>query len=372
MSLMYVGKIGTRRKPLLSLGLAALVLVHFSNAARSQTSPPIPPEASTNIEKSFGVGKARIYTHSQLGYTLAILPGTDVFERQDDKTQITIRSRKGYKITVQAGKSHHHMPLKQLPKAIEHNYFGKGKPWHKRLQEQAIQVAGLSAYEINYEGENNRTQVVFVRGRKYDYVFIFFAGRREFPLYIHEFEWLLKNFSPAEDENIPKQEQFQARATKFSEPGYGYSMLFPSDWMRTGADNMTMMFSGRAGTPAYTSIISIQNVQPPGAKNSGDALKRAVADLKANLHRSVPGVEFPVDQPWVYQRGKVQLHGRELNAIYMHAGQRFRKIMFVIARPVQPIAHIWSYTAPDEDFQDFQPLAEQVLNSWTITDVGSQ
>jgi hypothetical protein len=60
--------------------------------------------------------------------------------------------------------------------------------------------------------------------------------------------------------------------------------------------------------------------------------------------------------------------GRELNASYIHAGQKFRKVAFVIPRPKQAIVHIWSYTAPEQDFAAFQPLTEKMLRSWTILD----
>jgi len=346
-------------------GLVALMFLAGPHAAESQTSGAIFPKPVTPSHKQ----PVQTFSHPTLGYTLAVPPDGKVFERNDGSAQVSIRSRKGYKITVQAGKTRHQISLTGLSAIIEDKYLGRGKPWRQRLGERATQVAGLSAYAVDYEGSNNRAQVVFVRGRKLDYVFIFLAGLREYPRFIHEFEWVLNNFHPAQGEGTAKASQFQTKARKFSSPKFGYSMLYPADWEQSEPAKMTMMFGGRSGTPAYTSVVSIQNIEPPGAVNSKDALKRAIADLKTSLGRSAPGVSFSVDQPWAYNRGDIQMQGRELNVTYMYSGQKFRKVIFVIPRLFQTIVYVWSYTAPDKDFQAFQPLAEQMLKSWTIIGV---
>ena len=354
-----------RRLRLKHFGLAALILAGLPKLAESQASNAIPPGPETQFSNQ----QPQIYSHPNLGYAVAVPPGGEVFEREDGSSQISIRSRKGYKITVQAGASRHQIPLNRLSAIIEEKYFGQGKPWRQRLDARMTQVAGLSAYEVNYVGPNNRSQVVFIRGRTLDYVFIFLSGPREYLRFIHEFEWVLKNFRPAKGEITENSKQFQTRAQKFSRPEFGYSMLYPADWEQSEPAKMTMMFGGRAGTPAYTSIVSVQNIEPPGATNAEDALKLAISDLKSSLGRSVPGVKFTVDQPWTYIRADLELQGRELNATYSYAGQQFRKVMFVIPRPFQTITHVWSYTAPEKDFRTFQPLAEQMLKSWTITGV---
>jgi hypothetical protein len=352
-----------RWQSLIRFGLTALLFIGTAQSAQSQAPQAIPPQTDGRA----GQPQSRIYNHPTLGYKLAVPPGAEVQEREGDNTQISIRSRSGYKITLQAGASRHQIPLKQLPAIIEAQYFGKGKPWNRRLEDRTFSVAGLDAYEVNYEGSNNRSQVVFVRGQKLDYVFIFIAGIQAFPAHIHEFEWVLKNFSPVKSTNSPKSKRFQTRAIKFAKPGFGYAMLYPADWEQSQPAAMTIMFSGRPGTPAYTSIVSVQNIEPPGSTGPENALKRAIEELKASLGRSVPDVKFSVDRPWTYAKGGVELLGRELDATYKHAGQRFRKVMFIVPRPFQAIAHIWSYTAPEKDFQIFQPLAEQMLKSWVIS-----
>ncbi len=347
---------------LLRFGMIAVFSAAVISPAKSQVPQQLPPKSETRP----GPAQAQFFEHPDIGYSVAIPPGAEVRERQGENGQISIRSRKGYSISVQTGSSHHDVPINQLSRFIEAKFLGQDKPWRERLKDREINVAGLPAYEIRYDGPNTLSQVVFVRGRKIDYVIIYIAGHLEFRKYVNEFDWFLKNFSPAKDDLAGSSDKFETKANKFSKPSFGYSMLFPADWEQSSQQGMTMMFSGRQGTPAYTSIVSVQNVNPPSVEGSGDALARAITDLKNNFNQSVPTIEFTIDQPWVYNRGGVQLHGRELNASYKHAGETFRKVIFVIPRPNQPVVHIWSYTAPEKDFQTYQPLVEQMLRSWTI------
>jgi len=356
-------------------GAVVLLISALSAPASSQTAQSVPAAPKGPASS----GKPWIYTNPKLGYRLAIPPGSRVLERKDDKAQISIRSRNGYMISVQAGNSRRQVPLEKLPGIIESRYFGQGKPWNHRLEDRMMTVAGFKAYEVNYEGPNNRSQVLFVRGKAYDYVFIFLSGAREYPLYIHEFDWVLKTFVPAKPASASAPAPAMTpstsgtpsspptRATMFARPSLGYSMLYPSDWEQSEKPGMTMVFSGRAGSPAYTSIVSIQNIAPPGATGSVDAVKLAAEDVKANLVRTVPGVQFSTDQPWTYQHANISLVGRELLATYSHSGEQFRKLIIVIPRPGQKIAHVWSFTAPEADYRAFHPVARQMLQSWTLT-----
>jgi hypothetical protein len=350
----------------LSFSVAVMTFGALIPPAQSQT----PQHLQQKSDDDERIAKARVFKHPKFNYTVLIPPGGEVRERQDDSGQISIRSRKGYTISLQAGASRRHVPLNQLSRFIEAQFVGPGKPWRQRVKERKTEVSGLPAYEVHYEGPSNLSQVYFVRGQKLDYVFIYIAGHREFPRQLHEFAWILDNFSPSVSADVDKSNQYLTRANKFSQSKYGYSMLYPADWEQSSPQTTTMMFSGRKGTPAFTSIVSIQNVATTHAVSDTTEKEAAVLwateDLKANLSRAASSVTFSIDQPWNYIRGKSKLTGRELSVSYKHQGQSFRKVIFVVPRPDQRVVHIWSYTAPENDFAKYQPLAEQMLKSWII------
>ena len=344
----------------LAFGLAFGAVSLHGFSAESQA--PRQPDAQSMPTPA----QAKIYTHPVQGYTIAIPPGAEVLEREGPNPQIAIRSRKGYKITLQAGTTRNKIPLQQLPAIMESTYLGKGKPWSRRLEDGFTEVAGIKAYQVIYEGANNRSKVIFVRGKQTDFVFVFISGLREYTKQLHEFDWVLESFRPVPDE-IPKPKAgLMALSNVFTKPGYGYSLQYPAEWEQSEPSQMTVMFSGRVNTPAYSAIVSVQNVEPPGSKSADDALRLATQELKASLASTVPGAAYTADRPWTYRQEKFQLMGRELRVSYTHNGQKFRKLVFIVPRPSQAIVHVWSYTAPESDYKKFETIAGQMLKSWTI------
>ena len=153
---------------------------------------------------------------------------------------------------------------------------------------------------------------------------------------------------------------------RFAEPGYGYSIQYPGDWVVARSSDNTATFSGKEGTDAFHAIVSIQNVKPPEAKSSAQAAVQAFADLKASLSREANNVIFVGEQPLTYKNENLSLEGRQMVVTYTYAGERFRKWALVLPRPSGTVAHIWSYTAPDARFKTFRPFADAMLKSWTI------
>jgi len=318
--------------------------------------------------------KSQIYTHPKVGYALIVPPDVEIIERNKGK-QLSLRSRKGYVINVQAGPKRLEIPLQRMSAVLEAKYLGAGKPWTARGAEKSRQVGGLPAFDVLYEGSASKTRVVVARGDTNDYVMIFIAQERAFKTLEKEFDWILSHFKPGpKDLASPKIHAVKARSgpiQRFTEPGYGYAIDYPADWEMSHPANMTTMFSGREGTPAYSAIIGVQNIAPPGASGPEEAASRAFNQLKASLGNAVRRFTIVGDQAWTYQRGQTSLTGRLMEATYQHRRQAFRKRIIVIPRPSGTVAHVWSYTAPQRQFAALQPFAERMLQSWTIlTDAG--
>ena len=299
-----------------------------------------------------------------------------LIERGDDQ-HLSISSRRGYMISIQSGSARPHIPLTAMPSLLESRYFGPGKPWTMRGESRSLKVAGLRAREIMYAGANTRARVVVARGAQNDFVFIFFASNRNFQTLVAEFDWVLENFKPdeadlviAEEENPLKKKIIAFYPQRFSEPGYGYSMDYPADWVLSKQSMVTTMFSGREGTPGYAAVVSVQNVKQPSATTSMEAATAALNDLRNSLERSVKDISYEIDQPWTYQHGTLGLEGRQLVVSYIHAGKWFQKQVIVVPRPSGQIAQVWTFTAPKHEFTNFQPTALRLLESWMIETSG--
>ena len=316
--------------------------------------------------KSAKITQSKVYTHPVSGYTIVVPPGTQLSERDDENPQISILSRKGYRVSIQSAPTRPEVSLKDMTLILEAKYLGKGKPWNQKKKQIFKQISGLLAIETSYRGSNMRSRVDIIRGSTTDHVFIFFAAEREYKNLEHEYVWILDNFKPGPDDFLKSQTVLESNFLVFEEPGYGYSIQYPKDWVHLMPSGMTAMFSGAQGSAAYSAIVSVQNISPPQVETSDDAARAALAELKLSLNRSVQSLKVRYEKPWDYIRERFSLNGWELAVSYTHAGQDFFKKIIIIPRPFSKLAHIWSYTAPAKIFDTYSKTANKMLSSWTI------
>lgn len=350
--------------------LAAGETVVAQFALPRQQVPRSPGKRKLSISK-----QVQTYLHPVRKFTLAIPPGMEVFER-GETVEVSIRSRKGYMINVQTGDAKPNVSLARMTAKLEAQYLGPGKPWSRKTNYRTLSVAGLAANENIYEGAGTRVRVVIARGQKSDFVFMFFAPREAYESLAPKFDWVLANFQPNPAERLtvagagPSPGALASKTgippKRFAEPGYGYAIQYPGDWVVTLSSANTAAFSGKKGTDAFHAIVSIQNVKPPEAKTPAQAAARALEDLKASLLREASDVVFVGEQPLTYKNENLSLEGRQIVVTYIFAGERYRKWALVVPRPSGTVAHIWSYTAPDSLFKTFRPFADAMLKSWTI------
>jgi hypothetical protein len=380
-----------RKSMVSAMALAAVLLpalAHAQQQLRPETQSARLAGGSAPVMGEKKQPMVEVFTHPQSGFTVVAPPGAKIAENAQAK-QVTVRSPKGFAVNVQAGPTRPDIPLERMSGLLEARYMGDGKPWTARSTERTLQVANLPAYEVIYTGTNSNARVVVVRGRESDYVFIFMAPHHQFVKLSNEFEWMLQQFKPGKQDEVasvqaataapqikPKQVMpaqmkpaMMASAQskrRFTAPGFGYEIEYPSDWEINKPAEMAAMFSGREGTPAYAAIVGVQNIQPVGATNGDEAAKRAFNQLTSSLGNAVRDLRILSDTPWTYQRDGRQLFGRQVTVSYVHAGHHFRKQLIVIPRPSGTVAHVWSYTAPEQQFSSFQPIASEMLSSWRL------
>lgn len=339
------------------------------------------------------------YTDPKRGFMLVAPPGSRFQHRGEDQP-IAIQSRKGFAVNIQAGDANPGITMQHMFAKLEAQYLGEGKPWSAKLSDGEAVIAGLPAGYSVYEAGSTRTRVIIARGQKTDFVFMFFAPINQFEKLGREFDWILTSFRPAADElpsepvhlsrlepkkpdPAPLRAQQDAVANPsgrpapsvaarpanthvFAEPGYGYQVEYPAEWQLEKVSAFTNVISGPVGSPAYDAIVAMQNVQPNGVADAHEAAEIAFTDLKASLSRDATEVDFVGEKVVAYAKYGLNLEGRQFVASYEHQGRRFRKWALVLPRPDGTVAHIWSYTAPIDRFEDFRPVAEQILHSLKI------
>ena len=157
---------------------------------------------------------------------------------------------------------------------------------------------------------------------------------------------------------------------RFADPGLGFAVAYPDAWIAAREGPFLVVFSGREGTEAYRATVSIENVLPPGAGSPTAATAAVLADFKVRLARAVPGIRTEAETPIFRGAGDKRVEGSQFLVNYSHGGEMFRKWVVIMRRTEGRVVHIWSYTAPRDRFDLFRPVAEAMLESWTIGDGG--
>ncbi|MAY66587.1 MAG: hypothetical protein CMM77_05625 [Rhodospirillaceae bacterium] len=339
-----------------------------------------------------------LFIHPVRGFSLPLPAGVAVSHRGKEM-HVAVRSPKGYVMNLQTGDSNALVPLPAMLGRLESHYLGERGPWLRKLSDGAFNVAGLPGVDATYQGHRTKTRVVIARGNRTDFVFTFTAPLDLYAEHGQIFDWVLTNFTPgdgerpaqapvadAKGEGVPKSAgNVPVRAgdsvasmaagrpkprpsaapppdmNRFVEPGYGFLMDYPKQWTVSKPTAFTATFSGPEGAASHDAVVSVQNVNPAGARTGDESAVMATADLLKALESGTQGMT-------VLGEGKLaESPGSQFIARYEYAGKVYRKWAVVVPRPEGTIAHIWSFTAPEGSFDSYRPVAESMLWSWTLT-----
>jgi hypothetical protein len=152
----------------------------------------------------------------------------------------------------------------------------------------------------------------------------------------------------------------------FQEKGFGYTIHYPADWVYAKSSPYTVLFSGQEGTDAFYSTISIQNVASKKRGGKYEDIDSFVTDLKNQLMTGAKNTKIYNEKPLAYEKNWVKLTGKEFIAEYIRQGEHFKQRVIVIKRDTGEIFYAWFYTAPENLYNSFLPVAEAMLDSWTI------
>ncbi len=322
-------------------------------------------------------GDILLYTDPVRGYSLPIPPGAEMPPRAAPGP-VRINSRKGYVVTVQAADASPTASLADMLARFEAENLGEGKRWNNKIAGRPATIAGLPGMDASYVSVNTRARVVMVRGARTDHVLMFLATPDHYQNLVGEFEWILAHFEPGPGEGGKKAEARAPAAAmaaiptrldrRFADKALGFAVAYPGDWIAAREGSYLVVFSGAVGTDAFRVTVGVETVRPPAAGDSAAVFAAVLTDFKGRLSRAVPDLRFEAETPLFRGEGETRVEGTQFLAGYSHGGEAFRKWVVVMRHAGQPVAHIWSYTAPADRFDTFRPVAEAMLESWTIED----
>jgi len=141
---------------------------------------------------------------------------------------------------------------------------------------------------------------------------------------------------------------------RFAEPGFGYTMPYPPNWVYEKPSQWTVVFSGPKGTDSYYSTVTVQNLQAA----TYPTMDAVVADLKAQLKASGKKHRWHHTLPYLHMDDAGNIQGKQFTMEYWEGKEKLRRSGILIPRPEFGVYHYWSYTAPEALWGESLDLAE--------------
>ncbi|MEW5818761.1 MAG: hypothetical protein AB1782_01095 [Cyanobacteriota bacterium] len=153
-------------------------------------------------------------------------------------------------------------------------------------------------------------------------------------------------------------------SVKFEEPGYGYSIKYPSDWIYEKKGNATIIFSGLKGTDSYFSTVNVQKLfSNKFEEGSYDSVMSVINDLKNQLINGAVDTKIFDEKDYNYSDS---IKGREFTTEYSRYDEKFKQWVVVVPGKNNDFYFLWSYTCPIHLYNEYYMTAKAMLKSWKL------
>jgi len=177
--------------------------------------------------------KGYLYIHPRLRFHIWIPHGWDIREGKEDEFDLQINSRRGEGL-IQVASAPSKGPTDPELYALiwEKEKVGNGKPYHRKVGGEKLEINGLRAYKGVYDSpEGIRGQIVFIDGPGRLYILTFLCEKSDFLKLAPIFDKVLKGFRTSEVKDQPlKNSSADQRSSfdwvKYIESGRSFKVIF--------------------------------------------------------------------------------------------------------------------------------------------------
>lgn len=152
----------------------------------------------------------------------------------------------------------------------------------------------------------------------------------------------------------------------FKDENFGYQINCPADWVCEKPSNYSIVFSGKEGTGAYYSTVSIQNVASVKMGGKHRDVESVVNSQKSQLTAGAVNTKIYDEKNFIYALKNKKLKGIEFKTEYIRQKENFKQWIIVIPHPKGQLFYVWSYTSPIDQYDEYFKIAKAMLGSWKI------
>jgi hypothetical protein len=152
----------------------------------------------------------------------------------------------------------------------------------------------------------------------------------------------------------------------FGEAALGYTIDYPANWVVERPSDFTVRFGGATG-PASRVAFAIQNVASTSIGGQYASVGELLDALKCQL---VSGAEdiclYTGESITVVDASGRTLVGPQIVAEYAYDGGVYKEWLAVVPHSSGNVFYVLTYTAPQDDYDRFEPTALEMVSTWTI------
>ena len=153
----------------------------------------------------------------------------------------------------------------------------------------------------------------------------------------------------------------------FGEPGLGYTIEYPSDWVVERPAEYTVRFTGLAWTTASQVAFAIQNVASTAIGGIYHDTGELLDALRCKLVTDAGDICIYVGQPLaVVDASGRKLEGPQIIAQYAHDGDIYKQWLAIIPHGSGDVFYILTYTALKDDYDRYEPIVLDMISTWAI------
>lgn len=145
-----------------------------------------------------------------------------------------------------------------------------------------------------------------------------------------------------------------------------YSIEYPSTWYFETPDDHSVLFSGKRGSPAYISTVTIQTLPMKKVGGIYANAKEVVKDLRQQIKEQATDVKMLREGDAELPTDPKHYTGRFFEITYTYKNVHMKKMQFIIVNPDSTQAYSWGYTTEASRYDKDLPVAQAMYESWKM------
>lgn len=152
----------------------------------------------------------------------------------------------------------------------------------------------------------------------------------------------------------------------YSDTVGNYTIDYPDNWFHENTTKYSTVFSGKKGTPAYITTVTVQVIPMEKAGGIYNSAKAVVDDLKIQIEKETTDIKWGKEGDAELPSSPEKYKGLYFEVSYKYQNIAMKKMQYIIISPDERTAYSWGYTTTAGRYDNDLPIAQVMFDSLKI------